>query len=127
MTPDPTTTTDKSDVGVLDPEQSEWSDRAASVAFGGQSSDDAATPANDNGSLPMLVAFVGLILAIGFLRSWWFPGILAGLLVMLFLHELGHYLTARASGMRVSEFFVCLLYTSPSPRDATLSRMPSSA
>ena len=25
------------------------------------------------------------------------------------------------------EFFICLLYTSPSPRDATLSRMPSSA
>ena len=25
------------------------------------------------------------------------------------------------------EFNVCLLYTSPSPRDATLSRMPSSA
>ena len=26
-----------------------------------------------------------------------------------------------------SEFSICLLYTSPSPRDATLSRMPSSA
>ena len=25
------------------------------------------------------------------------------------------------------QFIVCLLYTSPSPRDATLSRMPSSA
>ena len=25
------------------------------------------------------------------------------------------------------EFRICLLYTSPSPRDATLSRMPSSA
>ena len=25
------------------------------------------------------------------------------------------------------EFNICLLYTSPSPRDATLSRMPSSA
>ena len=25
------------------------------------------------------------------------------------------------------EYYVCLLYTSPSPRDATLSRMPSSA
>ena len=25
------------------------------------------------------------------------------------------------------EYFTCLLYTSPSPRDATLSRMPSSA
>ena len=42
-----------------------------------------------------------------------------------------------ALGLKVAEFFVargakylvlsCLLYTSPSPRDATLSRMPSSA
>ena len=28
---------------------------------------------------------------------------------------------------RVNDTSVCLLYTSPSPRDATLSRMPSSA
>ena len=28
---------------------------------------------------------------------------------------------------QVREFYICLLYTSPSPRDATLSRMPSSA
>ena len=27
----------------------------------------------------------------------------------------------------LSKYFTCLLYTSPSPRDATLSRMPSSA
>ena len=27
----------------------------------------------------------------------------------------------------VDDFSTCLLYTSPSPRDATLSRMPSSA
>ena len=27
----------------------------------------------------------------------------------------------------LTEFYHCLLYTSPSPRDATLSRMPSSA
>ena len=27
----------------------------------------------------------------------------------------------------VTQYWVCLLYTSPSPRDATLSRMPSSA
>ena len=26
-----------------------------------------------------------------------------------------------------AEYYICLLYTSPSPRDATLSRMPSSA
>ena len=35
--------------------------------------------------------------------------------------------TKRADGGPVSEGEVCLLYTSPSPRDATLSRMPSSA
>ena len=28
---------------------------------------------------------------------------------------------------RIADNFPCLLYTSPSPRDATLSRMPSSA
>ena len=30
-------------------------------------------------------------------------------------------------GLRISSILGCLLYTSPSPRDATLSRMPSSA
>ena len=30
-------------------------------------------------------------------------------------------------GQVVAELDICLLYTSPSPRDATLSRMPSSA
>ena len=30
-------------------------------------------------------------------------------------------------GQGVSEFRLCLLYTSPSPRDGLLSRMPSSA
>ena len=31
------------------------------------------------------------------------------------------------SALTIEEFTRCLLYTSPSPRDATLSRMPSSA
>ena len=31
------------------------------------------------------------------------------------------------TGMHSGLLFLCLLYTSPSPRDATLSRMPSSA
>ena len=30
-------------------------------------------------------------------------------------------------GKGEEQFYFCLLYTSPSPRDATLSRMPSSA
>ena len=31
------------------------------------------------------------------------------------------------AGILILSFYSCLLYTSPSPRDATLSRMPSSA
>jgi len=34
---------------------------------------------------------------------------------------------ATIRGLIATEPYVCLLYTSPSPRDATLSRMPSSA
>ena len=34
---------------------------------------------------------------------------------------------ADSYGKVINEFISCLLYTSPSPRDATLSRMPSSA
>ena len=105
MTPDPTlvealepTATD--DLSNQPPTQ--WSEKA----FGGQSFDDAALPSTNNGSLPLLFGFIGVILAIGFLRSWWFPGILAGLLFMLFMHEFGHYITARASGMKVTEFFI---------------------
>ena len=32
-----------------------------------------------------------------------------------------------AEGLPSKRYYGCLLYTSPSPRDATLSRMPSSA
>ena len=32
-----------------------------------------------------------------------------------------------ATGLEIDVAQICLLYTSPSPRDATLSRMPSSA
>ena len=38
----------------------------------------------------------------------------------------GHYLVY-LSFKRLIKAYICLLYTSPSPRDATLSRMPSSA
>ena len=35
--------------------------------------------------------------------------------------------TSKSPGNMTVELRCCLLYTSPSPRDATLSRMPSSA
>ena len=39
-------------------------------------------------------------------------------------HEMGHHL---GGAPKVGNFFNCLLYTSPSPRDKRQSRMPSSA
>ena len=36
-------------------------------------------------------------------------------------------LTPREIALLARHYNICLLYTSPSPRDATLSRMPSSA
>ena len=41
--------------------------------------------------------------------------------------ELGLALSAIAIAYGLSKFLICLLYTSPSPRDRTRSRMPSSA
>ena len=48
-----------------------------------------------------------------------------------FLAEDGGYVQARTiewgDSYLPSEYVICLLYTSPSPRDRTRSRMPSSA
>ena len=53
--------------------------------------------------LGLLVALtVGFGLLAG--RGWLL--IIAALTVMIFLHELGHYLTAKWSGMKVTEFFL---------------------
>ena len=51
-------------------------------------------------------------------------GTLAGYLARPWL---GQALLQTLFGVLIAVFSVCLLYTSPSPRDATLSRMPSSA
>ena len=52
----------------------------------------------------------------------WWHGQLNGSLMSLFA-----YLTSIHPDWQKSKIRLCLLYTSPSPRDATLSRMPSSA
>ena len=41
--------------------------------------------------------------------------------------EMAKLEASSADANLITEFEGCLLYTSPSPRDATLSRMPSSA
>ena len=54
-----------------------------------------------------------------FLRSRWFEDIPVGE-----FHVFGSY---TLSEQEMVDFGTCLLYTSPSPRDRTRSRMPSSA
>ena len=74
---------------------------------------------------PIYVSFSCLVLAIGSIYymhndvSW---GMYLGLALVLY----GAYMWFRDVVIE-AEHQGCLLYTSPSPRDATLSRMPSSA
>jgi membrane-associated protease RseP (regulator of RpoE activity) len=52
-----------------------------------------------------LLALIGLLVVIGV----WQPLVLLVILAivfMIFMHELGHYLTARSAGMKVTEFFI---------------------
>jgi membrane-associated protease RseP (regulator of RpoE activity) len=46
------------------------------------------------------------ILALGLFGGLGWLTIIGALVVMIFLHELGHYLTAKWSGMKVTEFFL---------------------
>ncbi|MDY7101899.1 MAG: M50 family metallopeptidase [Actinomycetota bacterium] len=53
-----------------------------------------------------LAALVGGIAAIGIFASVSLLFIVLAIIVMIFLHELGHYLTAKSAGMKVTEFFI---------------------
>lgn len=57
-------------------------------------------------------SWAGLALVVGLLALLtWFTGpwglvVVLGLVVMIFLHELGHYVMAKRAGMKVTEFFL---------------------
>src|SRR5262249_22649352 len=54
--------------------------------------------------LPLGVV-VALLLALGIFGSWWWTFTVVALIVIIFLHELGHFVMARRAGMKVTEFF----------------------
>ncbi len=58
------------------------------------------------GSRLGLVLLVAGIILLGVLGSVSAVIVVIALLVMIFMHELGHYLTAKSSGMKVTEFFL---------------------
>lgn len=53
-----------------------------------------------------LAVLAGLVALAGLAGGWSLLAMILAIVVMIFLHELGHYLTARWAGMKVTEFFI---------------------
>ena len=53
-----------------------------------------------------LALVVGALVALGLFAGVWVLTVVLALIVIVVLHELGHFLTARWAGMKVSEFYV---------------------
>src|SRR4051794_36377211 len=69
------------------------------------------TEKNDDdlvGGVRGLVGVIGVAALIGVLalfNIWWFVFVV-GVLIAIFLHELGHFMTARWTGMKATQFFI---------------------
>src|SRR5512132_3544364 len=57
--------------------------------------------AYETGGLRLVLLVLGG-LVVGLLGSWWLLGMILGIGLMIFLHELGHFVTAKWSGMKVT-------------------------
>ncbi|MEE9415588.1 MAG: site-2 protease family protein [Acidimicrobiales bacterium] len=65
-------------------------------------------PASEDpgGSIAGLVMLLAGLLLLGWRFGWTTILVIAALLGMIFLHELGHYITAKRAGMQVTQFFL---------------------
>ena len=65
--------------------------------------------AEDKGDIAGVLGLCGLVagvVALGLFGGWPILAVLLSLVVMIFMHELGHYITAKRAGMKVTEFFI---------------------
>ena len=62
-------------------------------------------PDDDRTGVIGLIVLVGIFISLALANIWWFV-FAVGLLLSIVLHEVGHYSTARWSGMKVTQFFV---------------------
>ena len=62
-------------------------------------------PEYETGGL-RLALLIGAVALAGVAFGWPVLVVILGIVVMIFLHELGHYLTAKWAGMKVTEFFI---------------------
>ncbi len=69
-------------------------------------SDNASSGSKSDESAISPLWLVGALVALGILASWSWVIVIVGIVAMLFLHELGHFLTARWTGMQPTEFFL---------------------
>jgi membrane-associated protease RseP (regulator of RpoE activity) len=52
-----------------------------------------------------VLGLIGLLAWLALANIWWFVFVV-GLLISVFLHEVGHFVTARMTGMKATQFFV---------------------
>ena len=76
----------------------------AEVAAGGAVDEVVSPMATRNGKLTG-VLMIGLLAYLAVKNPWTFVFV-AGLLISVFLHEVGHFSTARLTGMKVTQFFM---------------------
>jgi len=75
------------------------------IVAGGDTTDQPKRINDKRTSLVAGAALLSLIVWLGVASPWTFVFVL-GLLISVFLHELGHFVTARRSGMKVTQFFM---------------------
>jgi membrane-associated protease RseP (regulator of RpoE activity) len=63
-------------------------------------------PREPASALAPLGIVIALLLALGYFGSWWWTFTVLALIVIIFLHELGHFVMARRASMKVTEFFL---------------------
>ena len=74
------------------------------MAAGGDTQDLAEEPANRGGTVS-LIAVLALVVWLA-IRNPWTLVFVVGLIFSIFLHEFGHYWTARKTGMKVTQFYM---------------------
>ena len=66
---------------------------------------EAGEPVYKTGGLRLAALILGVV-AVGLIFSWATVWVILGIVVMIFLHELGHFVTAKWAGMKVTDFFI---------------------
>ena len=74
------------------------------MAAGGDTQDLVEEPSN-RGSTVSLFAVLAFVVWLA-MRNPWTLVFVVGLIISIFLHEFGHYWTARKTGMKVTQFYM---------------------